>query len=924
MKHSSPILVVLFLFLAACGHQKTTEEYLQKGTDFLQKKELKSAVIEFKNAVKQSPQNAQARALLGQAYIQTFNTEAAQKELNKAISLGFERQALLLALAKVYDQRGESEKILEEITVSSGMPKNLQAQLMAFRAKAYLRIKKIKRAKGELEKAAQLNSELSDVRLAWAQYEKTKGNDSKAQKWLKPMLEQTPGIADAWSLMGDIEQNASNLKEAEINFSHAIELRKQVHLDYVKRAFIRLKLEDYKGASSDLDVLTKSGSQWPMVLHIAGLVSYKQKDFDKAQEAFEQNLSKHPNYLPSILMMGMTHFNKGNFQNAVSYLERYLAENDNNAQAKFIYAASLLKLQRVTDAIKLLTDLNDDLPGNFRVLSMLGEAHVATGQLDIGIEFLKKAVSVKPDQAGIRLQLGRAMLRSGTASSAEMGQKEVISAIQLDPQLTQADLVLFSSFLKEGKFAKARAVAKKLTRKNQSESLGDNLVALSFLSEKKVDKAEAYLKKTLQKFPADPLSSDNLAKIYLQRNQLKKAKKLYLDVLESNPASLKALNQMALIAARENKQEEILTWLKKAADLNSENLPAKLILTSQYLRLNKFREALTVLQNVGSNDKQNPGFVLLLAKAKMGLKEYTHAIRALKGLIDANPGISAAHFLMAQVYGALNNPAKMRKYLENTLTITPNQLSAHLALARLDMLEGKFDDFKKRVSYLAKSNPENKDVKFLKAKVDSSQRDYDGAIQALSELMKESSNPEVVIDLARNQWQAGNHESAISNLEILLQRHPDMVRAMMLLAQFYLADNRLNAAESTYKKLDKLIPHNPSVLNNLAWILQESNPEKGLEYAQEALKNQPKSPYILDTLAMLQLKNNDSALALKTSLKALEILPASGDIQFNHAKILFANHKKKKARKLLEKLAASSRSYETRRKIELELKRMAR
>ena len=51
-------LVLLAVLLTGCGDQKTAQQYIDSGLSHIEKKEWKSAIIEFKNAVKLNPENA--------------------------------------------------------------------------------------------------------------------------------------------------------------------------------------------------------------------------------------------------------------------------------------------------------------------------------------------------------------------------------------------------------------------------------------------------------------------------------------------------------------------------------------------------------------------------------------------------------------------------------------------------------------------------------------------------------------------------------------------------------------------------------------------------------------------------------------------------------------------------------------------------
>jgi len=653
MKSVQTVLITFALLLVSCSSQLTTEEYIQSGQELLEKEEWKGAIIELKNAIKESPDNAQARALLGEAYLNVYSSNAAIKELKRAMALGRDDGSLIILLAKAYEQKNENDNIISEIQVKISYDLDVKADIYALRAKAFLRDNKIEEAEKELERAKSIDEKRTEVRLAWARYEINNNNIEAQKKWLKPLLERDGGIADAWSLMAQIEQSTGNIDKAEIAYSKAISQRKIVHLDYIKRALLRIGQKNYDGAKADLAILKNAGASWPMVGHAEGLLAYLQKNYDLAQTQFEKVLSSYPTYTPSQLLLGLTHYDKKNYQSAVTNLELYLATYPENQQANFIYSASLLILGKASSAIPVLEKLEKTYSDNFRVLSLLGNAYMQNKEFDKSINILTKAVAVDPAQAQTRLQLGGALMRD--ISSPDLAQEQLLKAIEIDPKLFQADLALYMSYMRSKDFTSARSVANKLREKQPDKSTGGNLVALSFLADDKKQLAISELNKTLDLFPFDSLTTNNLARIYIQDNDLPKAKNLYLALLDKTPGDLKSLNQMALISAKEKDPDAVIAWLKQAVDKNQESTSAKLLLASQYLFQNESKLAVQSLQNVIAEDKLQPNYVLIMAKAKMGIGEYQHATRSLKTLLSEKPNLSSAHFLLAQSYAYQNH-----------------------------------------------------------------------------------------------------------------------------------------------------------------------------------------------------------------------------------------------------------------------------
>ncbi len=130
--------VLICFALISCSQQRSAEDYIAQGKEFYQQKSWQSAVIEFKNAVKVAPEDSQARALLGQTYLEVHNYPAAIKELKRAISLGYDSNQLLLPMAKAYLAINDYGSILDEIQVTDLQSLGVQARLYAIRGLAYL------------------------------------------------------------------------------------------------------------------------------------------------------------------------------------------------------------------------------------------------------------------------------------------------------------------------------------------------------------------------------------------------------------------------------------------------------------------------------------------------------------------------------------------------------------------------------------------------------------------------------------------------------------------------------------------------------------------------------------------------------------------------------------------------------------------
>ena len=110
------LLASLLLSQAAgCGRTQSDEQLLSAARQHVARGETKSAVIQLKNLLQQTPANGPARLMLGQLYLDTGDTLSAEKELRRALELGTNPGDVTPLLGRTLLLQGKYDKILDEI-----------------------------------------------------------------------------------------------------------------------------------------------------------------------------------------------------------------------------------------------------------------------------------------------------------------------------------------------------------------------------------------------------------------------------------------------------------------------------------------------------------------------------------------------------------------------------------------------------------------------------------------------------------------------------------------------------------------------------------------------------------------------------------------------------------------------------------------
>ena len=97
-----------------------------------------AAIIQLKNVLQKSPENAEARYLLGLIYNDTGDFSSAEKELGRALELRYDPTKVIPPLVKSLLMRREFQKVLDQTRIEGDAPNLVQAEILTLRGLASL------------------------------------------------------------------------------------------------------------------------------------------------------------------------------------------------------------------------------------------------------------------------------------------------------------------------------------------------------------------------------------------------------------------------------------------------------------------------------------------------------------------------------------------------------------------------------------------------------------------------------------------------------------------------------------------------------------------------------------------------------------------------------------------------------------------
>ena len=181
----------------------------------------------------------------------------------------------------------------------------------------------------------------------------------------------------------------------------------------------------------------------------------EQGKFDEALSSLNEISKASPAAKNLVHEFGVTYYRKGDYPNAITSLQRAIAENPNDTEATQLIGLSLYLTSKPADAIPYLEKVQSWYPSaNVDASYILGAAYIQTKNYAKARAAFAKMFQVPPDSAAAYLFTARLLLRLDFGPVAEEYAKK---AIELDPKLPLAHLLLGELYLYQSKIPEASA-----------------------------------------------------------------------------------------------------------------------------------------------------------------------------------------------------------------------------------------------------------------------------------------------------------------------------------------------------------------------------------------------------------------------------------------------------------------------------------
>jgi len=907
--------------LAACGQVSyTADEHIDRARQAHAEGDLRTAIIEIKNALQQDASRAEARRLLGLYNLEVGDVVAAESELTRALELGGDRDGIRLPLTRAWLLQGETDRVLEETRLADSFTEAQWPEALALRGTAFLYQGEVEQASTLFHETLQLEPNQADALMGLARIERFEGAVDAARSRLEQVLADNPQFDQAWELLGDIERQVNNLQEAETAYTQALEATHQPFSPRLKRTLTRIGLDDLDAASRDVQALERNFAQHPGVSYVRGLIAFNQERYGDARVDFEEALSRQSNYVPALLHLGITHIRLGSEQQGEQYLRRHITQAPRSVQAVYPLLGLLSEQGRVAEARRLLEDAATRFNGQNMELDVLRtRLAFAAGDDERGLALLTGLAESWPDSAELQELLGRQLIGQG---DRERGMAALRQAAAMDSAPRRADVAIILSELQAGNYQEALAAARNLQEKQPDRAAPWNFIGAALMGMGRIDEAREAFQTGLELEPGYASIAMNLGNLELQTGRHQAAREVFEAIQNHSPGHADSAMRLSQLALQSGNREEGLHWLRHAIEHRPDEPRPQLLLARLQLGTGDLRAALITLDQAAEHHPEHLQINVMRAEALERLGEPAQAALVLERLVEAHPDSAELHFRLARNRSTLDDPSGSIAALRDALAADPDHVAARVALVRQLSLAGELDEARALFQPLEEAHGDRADVRAQAGWFAAERGDFAAAATQYARALDQEQRRIWVTEAYAVQRRAGHWDEAIDTLRTWLEQNRGDAEVRHLLGTALLVTDRTEEAKSLYREYLALHGDDLAALNNLAWLLREDDTAEALAYARRAHELAPDHPAILDTLGIVLLSSGAVDEAVDHLRAAHEAMPEAPGIAYNLALAYEAQGDRDEAARLLRAVLDQHEAFPEREAAEALLGRL--
>ena len=518
---------------------------------------------------------------------------------------------------------------------------------------------------------------------------------------------------------------------------------------------------------------------------------------------------------------------QGQFDEAEQLYRRVIAKDKTFQYAYTELYRMFLFEQKPEMGEQVLKTAYQNNPKQYGFLTLLAMHYYGQRRREDMVGVLQQIKGHAKDFDQAYLTVGDFYLRMGDGDSAIREYKEGITKDPKKKSTYQKRVI--EVLMRMGKRQEAAEVNGEILKADPGDNDARGLSATFLLDKGDIARALAELQAVVTRAPDNPVSRYNLGRAHAARGEWEQARQQFVKAIELRPDYVTARLALSQLQVTRGEFDAALKTAEQILQIDRGNINARLVESAALMGQKKFTDSRAMLDTMLKTNPGSPDVLFQLGVVNLAENKFKEAEDAFRRSYQLNPANSRGLMGIVETNMAQNKTEEALKLLQAESDKAPTRLDLLLAMGNTAVRAGK----------------------------------YDMAIQTfnriLSQLDKGSkAQGDLYLRIGETYRRKGDLSDAIQSLQKARETLPDNIVVLSTLALVLDGANRRPEAKQVYEATLKLDPNNAVALNNLAFLLAESNGDldDALTKAQRAKQLLPNLYEISDTLGWIYLKKN--------------------------------------------------------------------
>lgn len=480
---------------APAAAPRETDVLYENGIERMSSGDSAGAIVQFKNVLQEDPNHLPARIALGRANMRKGDAAAAEKELRIALGLGASREQVFPNLGNALLAQRKYSEILD--TIKNALPSRAGGyEIALLRGRAHFELGQLDLAAEQYEQAAKVDARRADPQVGLALVALARGQVDQALALVNRALEEAPKDNEALFRKGEILVQKGDDKGARAAFDAALALKPSAMRVRLARAALHLRHNHVKPALEDVEAVRKLNPDDISSIFLLWQIHERSGASDAARGDLAELVGKLNLYTEQVLnseplllrIAALVRYANRDLNRAADALNTYMALRPNDIAMRRLHGQVLLLLGDAKSAIDSLYPLYRQDPRDRETLLALGQAYLQIGRYAAAGDMFTQAKQLGPDDGALASRIALSKLGTGNIDEAMNGLKD---AVERQDASASAPLLLSVLHIKAGRPKQALHILEKLVTSELRSPKAYNILGVAHSAAGDIDSARS-------------------------------------------------------------------------------------------------------------------------------------------------------------------------------------------------------------------------------------------------------------------------------------------------------------------------------------------------------------------------------------------------------------------------------------------------